>query len=124
MRKISLITVAVLAALSANVYAANYSTATGSLTINKDGLVEWDTVTIAGVDKSSDTSKIVSVRSPNTTSFTNVIMDGASGKAGSYLKTWTKEIKISELQTTASDSPSINALEFYGSGDSQSIRIN
>lgn len=124
MRKISLITVAVLAALSANVYAANYSTATdGSLTINKDGLVEWDTVTIAGVDKSSDTSKIVSVRSPNTTSFKNVIMDGATGKAGSYLKTWTKEIKISNLQTTASDSPSINALEFYGSGDSQSIKI-
>lgn len=125
MRKISLITVAVLAALSANVYAANYSTATdGSLTINKDGLVEWDTVTIAGVDKSSDTSKIVSVRSPNTTSFKNVIMDGATGKAGSYLKTWTKEIKISNLQTTASDSPSINALEFYGSGDSQSIKID
>lgn len=125
MRKISLITVAVLAALSANVYATNYSTATdGSLTINKDGLVEWDTVTIAGVDKSSDTSKIVSVRSPNTTSFKNVIMDGATGKAGSYLKTWTKEIKISNLQTTASDSPSINALEFYGSGDSQSIKID
>lgn len=125
MSKISLITVAVLAALSANVYAANYSTATdGSLTINKDGLVEWDTVTIAGVDKSSDTSKIVSVRSPNTTSFKNVIMDGATGKAGSYLKTWTKEIKISNLQTTASDSPSINALEFYGSGDSQSIKID
>lgn len=51
-------------------------------------------------------------------------MDGATGKAGSYLKTWTKEIKISNLQTTASDSPSINALEFYGSGDSQSIKID
>lgn len=125
MRKISLITTAVLTALSANVYAADYSTATdGSLTINKDGLVEWDTVTIAGVDKSSDTSKIVSVRSPNTTSFKNVIMDGATGKAGSYFKTWTAAVTIDNLNVNSADSFGMNTLEFWNAGGSdQSFEI-
>ena len=125
MRKISLITTAVLTALSANVYAADWSTGTeGFLNVKEDGFVGYDTVTIVGAASSSDYKKSVSVYSPNSATFKNVVMDGASGAAGSYFKTWTAAVTIDNLTVNSADSFGMNTLEFWNAGGSdQSFEI-
>ena len=125
MRKISLITTAVLTALSANVYAADWSTGTeGFFNVKEDGFVGYDTVTIVGAASSSDYKKSVSVYSPNSATFKNVVMDGASGAAGSYFKTWTAAVTIDNLTVNSADSFGMNTLEFWNAGGSdQSFEI-
>ncbi len=119
MRK-TLLTVAVLTAFSVSTSAADWNTGTqGALTVDADGNVAYETVTISGGSSSSDTSKIVSIRSPESAHFNNVVMNGYEGSsaAGSYLKSWTTEVSINQLTLTAApegESYSSNTLEFWG----------
>ena len=127
MRKISLISAAVLAAFSMSAVAkdANTDDVAQPVTL-KPGDAVYETITI-GNAKDNVSKHFLSISKDTDASISNVIMKGTfvDGE-GSYIKTWGKSLEIGSLSLQAGTQENMGQgiIEFWGeSGDTQSVKV-
>ncbi len=134
MKKVSLVSAAVMAAISMSATAADWNTSDdGVYKVTNNGAVSHDTVTVTGEESSSATAHALLVLASGDVSFKNVtlqgyqISEGNTKTVGSYFKTWAKNLSIENLTLDSDPNGgySINTLEFRAlAGTSQAINIS
>lgn len=131
MKKVSLVSAAVMAAISMSATAADWNTSDdGVYKVTNNGAVSHDTVTVTGEESSSATAHALLVLASGDVSFKNVtlqgyqISEGNTKTVGSYFKTWAKNLSIENLTLDSDPNGgySINTLEFRAlAGTSQAL---
>ena len=131
MRKISLISAAVLAAFSMSAVAkdANTDDVAQPVTL-KPGDAVYETITI-GNAKDNVSKHFLSISQGTDASISNVIMkgtfvDGENKKPGSYIKTWGNSLEIGSLSLQAGTQENMGQgiIEFWGDkGATQSVKV-